>query len=189
MNRWKNGVLYKSLTEGEIDLNLFEEFDRYQEVKRCWRQVEGQWILKKIAFTEQWTDSDFEDLTMDLKNTVKTGGEVVGAFLNGMLAGFASLENHFFGDHGEYLQLSSLHVSNKERGRGIGTELFSIMCRLAWEKGAKSLYISAHSSEETQRFYQNLGCSESTFKHKGLIEKEPFDCQLEMKLEQRFTRN
>lgn len=43
----------------EITPALFDSFERYQEVKRCWRKEEGRWLLKDIAFIEQWDAQDY----------------------------------------------------------------------------------------------------------------------------------
>ncbi len=48
--------------------------------------------------------------------------------------------------------------------------------------GAKKLYISAHSSQETQAFYSSMGCIEAREYNKTLVAKEPYDCQLEYSL-------
>lgn len=45
--------------------------------------------------------------------------------------------------------------------------------------GAKKLYKSAHSSQETQAFYQAIGCVEAVEYNESLIAAEPYDCQLE----------
>ena len=73
------------------------KFNRYQDVKKCWRKENGEWLLKDIAFTEQWSLDEYRELTKYLQNTIKTGGTVFGAFNKDVLVGFASLENEFFG--------------------------------------------------------------------------------------------
>jgi len=65
---------------------------------------------------------------------------------------------------------------------GIGKRLFSLICRKAKEMGAKKLYISAHSSQETQAFYKTMGCIEAVEYNDELVAREPCDCQLEYKL-------
>ena len=173
-------IVYTQLKE--INTELFSAFDRYQEVKKCWRKADGKWILKDIAFIEQWNKEDYETLVLCLKNTVDTGGVVFGVLCKNTLVGFASLENELFGSHDQYLQLSSLHVSNGMRKKGIGRDLFHISCEKAKELGAKKLYISAHSSRETRAFYNTVGCVEALEYNNGLVIKEPFDCQLEYDL-------
>ena len=87
----------------------------------------------------------------------------------------------FGGDQG-YLDLSSLHVSEDVRGRGIGTELFRRAAGWARQAGARKLYVSAHSAVETQAFYRAMGCVEAQEYDMRHVEREPFDCQLECEL-------
>lgn len=172
----------RPLTPDELSPSLFSSFDRYQKVTRCQRKENGAWVLRDIAFVEQWDKNDYLHLTESLKETLRTGGEVIGAFQNGALVGFASVENKPFGSCGQYLQLSSLHVSYGLRGMGIGRLLFTKAAELARERGAKKLYISAHSAEETQAFYRAMGCREAEEYNRALHEREPCDCQLEYPL-------
>ena len=62
---------------------------------------------------------------------------------------------------------------------GIGKHLFTLACGFAKQCGAKKLYLSAHSSEESQAFYHALGCREAHWYHPSLTAAEPCDCQLE----------
>jgi len=172
-------IRYKELTKNEIELSLFLDFNRYQEVKKCWRKENKEWVLKDISFTEQWGPKEYQFLVKCLKSTIDTGGTVFGGFKDHILVGFASLENQFFGLKKEYLQLSSIHISNNNRGKGIGKKLFILICEKAKKIGAKKLYISAHSSQETQAFYKAMGCVEAIEYNEALIAKEPDDCQLE----------
>ena len=175
-------ISYRELIKNEIELSLFSSFNRYQEVNRCWRKEKEEWVLKNIQFVENWSRQDYEYLIKCLKNTIETGGTVYGALKNNALVGFASLESQFFGSKKEYLQLSSIHISFDERGKGIGKKLFCLVCEKAKEMGAKKLYISAHSSEETQAFYKKMGCIETIEYNESLVAKEPYDCQLEYNL-------
>lgn len=175
-------INYKELKITDISLELFSNFNRYQDVKKCWRKENGQWILKEIAFTEQWGAYEYELLVKCLQNTIREGGTVFGAFKNGVLVGFASIESQFWGSQKQYLQLSSIHTSYENRGNGVGKNLFSLTCKKAREMGAKKLYISANSSQETQAFYKALGCVEAVEYNDKLVTKEPFDCQLEYSL-------
>jgi GNAT superfamily N-acetyltransferase len=88
-----------------------------------------------------------------LQNTLATGGVVLGAFADGALKGFASVESAPLGKAGDYRDLTCLHVSAELRGRGIGRELFTRAAQWARAHGGKKLYLSAHSAVETQAFY------------------------------------
>lgn len=177
-------MLYKELAKDEINLALFKSFNRYQKVEKCWRKEKGEWKLKENEFTEHWGSNEYKELVQHLQSTIETGGAVFGAFSNEELVGFASVENEFFGSQKEYLQLSSIHISSKSRGMGIGKKLFELTCKKAKEMGAKKLYISAHSSQETMAFYQGTGCVEAKEYNTKLVTEEPYDCQLEYHLEE-----
>ena len=56
------------------------------------------------------------------------------------------------------------------------------MSEWAKQKGAKKLYISAHSAVESQAFYKSMGCVEAEVYNKKHVEDEPYDCQLECDL-------
>lgn len=65
---------------------------------------------------------------------------------------------------------------------GIGRELFRLACEEAHKHGAKKLYISAHSSKESQSAYRALGCVEAEEIDPVIAENEPFDIQMEYRL-------
>lgn len=175
-------VSYRELEKNEVGISLFSCFNRYQDVRKCWRKENGEWILKEIVFTEHWDSDEYEHLTKCLQNTIKAGGAVFGAFHKGVLVGFASVENQFFGSTKQYLQLSNIHISYESRGMGIGKKLFYLACKKAKALGAQKLYMSAHSSQETQAFYKATGCVEAMEYNDELVAAEPCDCQLEYSL-------
>ena len=45
-------IIYKKLKEEEINEELFSKFNRYQEVKRCWRKHGDKWELEDVPFIE-----------------------------------------------------------------------------------------------------------------------------------------
>lgn len=172
-------ISYEYLTEARITRELFQAFIRRQEVTQCWRKEDGKWILKDISFVDDWGEKEYEFLVKCLKHTVNTKGMVCGAFENGKLAGFVSVESKKFGSRNQYVQLSCIHVSQQCRGMGIGKQLFHLACSAGRASGARKLYISAHSAKETQAFYHAMGCVEAQEYDKELSEAEPCDCQLE----------
>lgn len=170
---------YRHLIEAEITIDLFAHFQRHQEVKRCWRKIEGRWVLIDHPFVEDWSREDYAFLVECLQNTLRTGGGVMGAFQAGLLKGFASVETKPLGSRGQYLQLSALHVSSDCRGAGVGRVLFGMAAEKARALGAEKLYISGHSAEETQAFYHAMGCQEAEEYDGALYAAEPCDCHLE----------
>jgi len=173
---------YRALRKEEIRRELFAHFRRRQEVTKCWRREEGRWCVKDDPFIDDWTEEDYQFLLSCLRNTLETGGFVCAAFDGGWLKGFVSVEPGLFGGEQKYLDLSSLHVSEDMRRRGIGTALFLAAEEWARAHGAKKLYISAHSAVESQAFYKRMGCTEAAVYNEAHVQKEPFDCQLECPL-------
>lgn len=172
-------IKYRKLAYDEIKTELFKDFIRHQVVTECWRREKGKWVIKRDPFIDDWSSEDYVFLVSCLKNTVKTGGFVYGAFCEEVLKGFVSVEGEIFGGEQGYIDLSSIHVSEEKRGTGIGKSLFLAAKDFAKKKGAKKLYISSHSAVESQAFYKKMGCAEAEVYNEEHVEKEPFDCQLE----------
>ncbi len=175
-------VQFVQLRSEDICLELFQDFHRRQVVDLCWRKIDGRWQQKPDPFIDDWSQEDYAFLVSCLQNTVRTGGLVLGAFVDGRLKGFTSVEPGLFGKNQEYLDLSSIHVSEELRGQGVGRELIRRVKEWAKAQGARKLYISAHSAAETQAFYKAMGCVEAEEYNMAHAEKEPFDCQLECPL-------
>lgn len=172
-------IQYKILAADEINRELFAHFIRYQNVTKCFRKEHGEWVIRDAPFVDDWKEEDYAYLVQCLRHTVHTGGFVQGAFCGGLLKGFVSVESALTGGEHQYLDLSSIHVSKDLRGQGVGAVLFLAAKKWAKEKGAKKLYISAHSAVESQAFYKKMGCVEAQWYDPVHVEKEPFDCQLE----------
>ncbi len=172
-------IEYLPLREQEIDRELFRFFIRRQVVDQCLRRESGVWVIRSNPFIDDWTEEDYGFLIDCLRNTVRTGGVVCGAFSDGKLKGFTSVESDFFGGENRYLDLSSLHVFEDMRRKGIGKALFLTAAECARKKGAKKLYISAHSAVESQAFYRTMGCVEASEYNQKHVAAEPYDCQME----------
>ena len=163
-------------------LDLLSKFNRYQEVKRCWRKENDVWKLKDIVFTENWDDERKQNEVENFICCIESGGVVLGAYADNILIGFSCIKNQSFGRQNNYIRLEMLHVSFGFRNKGIGRQLFTQICESARMLGAKKLYITAHSSEESQAFYKMVGCCETLELDQTLHEREPFDCHLEYDL-------
>ncbi|MGM9537367.1 MAG: GNAT family N-acetyltransferase [Candidatus Onthomonas sp.] len=172
--------MIRELRTGELTVALFSAFQRHQRVTKCWRKIDGSWTVIDNPFVEDWGEPEYQCLVKCLRNTLDTGGVVYGAFQNGTLKGFASVEASLFGSEKQYLELSCIHVSADCRGHGIGRSLMEAAKGWAQRHGGKKLYISAHSSVESQAFYHAMGCREAEEYSRIHVEKEPCDCQLEL---------
>jgi len=174
------GAEERANREVKVKVNhLFRAFQRRQVVTDCWRKENGKWTIKSAPFIDDWGEEEYQELIRCLANTITGGGLVYGAFIRNELKGFLSVEGQLAGSRFQYLDLSSIHVSQDVRGQGIGKNLFSAAKRFARGKNAKKLYISAHSAVESQAFYRAMGCKEAEEYDAGHVKREPYDCQLE----------
>lgn len=170
---------YRELKKEEISRGLFAGFERHQKVTKCLRREKGEWVVKEEPFIDQWSEAEYGILVKCLVHTVENGGMVTGAFEQGILKGFVSVEGEPMGRDGGYRDLTSLHVSEDRRGRGIGTSLFLAAAQWARQHGGKKLYLSSHSAVETQAFYMAMGCQDAEECMEEHVRREPYDRQLE----------
>ena len=174
--------MLKTLTSEEISKALFRDFHRRQQVTKCWRKVDGRWAVIDNPFIDDWTPQEYDCLVDCLKTTLAEGGAVFGIFEGSVLKAFASVEAAPFGSHGQYRELTCIHVSEEMRGQGLGRRLMDAAKQWAKAHGGEKLYISAHSAVESQAFYMAIGCREAEEYNPVAVEKEPCDCQLELPL-------
>lgn len=178
-------IRIRRIKEKTLSEALFTEFNRHQEVTRCFRARGGKWLICDIGFTEEWGENEKKELVRCLANTLKTGGIIYGAFDGNRLVGFMSVEKQRFGSKNQYVELTSLHVDADYRRYGLGKQLFECAVSSASSLGAKKLYISGHSSVESQAFYRKMGCVETLEFNPECLEREPCDCQLEYILDRK----
>ncbi len=158
---------------------LFSGFLRRQEVKKCWRNIDGRWVIKDIEFVDDWDEGDYLRVLGQLRDVLESGGAVWGAFRGGALKGFASVDGRLIGSKKQYAVLAELHVSEDCRRMGLGRELFMRAAESARALGAEKLYISSMSAVESQAFYVDMGCVEAAEPDPWHVEKEPCDVQRE----------
>jgi len=175
-------IEFKELGIIDINENVLDHYNRYQEIKKCYRKEEGNWIIKNIEFIENWDKDKKERVIKDFLKTINNGGSVFGAYDNDKLIGFAVLYNKIFGSKKQYIQLNNIQVSYGYRHKGIGKKLFEMCIKKSKDIGISKMYISANSSEETQKFYLGIGCKDVEEIDKELYEKEPFDRHMEYKV-------
>lgn len=171
----------KRLTSDNFRADSLDGFIRHQEVTECWRCVDGGWQLLPIAFTEDWDLPRLREEADDLLRTIDEGKSAIGAFDGNQVVGFAWLGERL-GSRGQYIELVSYHVSAPYRGKGIGRRLFAEICDAARAAGADKLYISAHSSRESQAAYRALGCVHAQEIDSVRAANEPCDVQMEYDL-------
>lgn len=176
-------TVIRKLAEKEICRELFADFVRRQQVTKVWRKTDSEWQLRNDSFIDDWDEEDWEYIVRCLKKTASTGGMVCGAFSDGKLKGFVSVEGAKFGSRNQYMDLFCLHVSSDTRRQGVGARLFQAAVGFARENGAEKLYISSLASAETQDFYRAMGCNTALEQSPAHLDKETLEVQLEYDIE------
>ena len=128
-------IEYRKLRENEIRIELFEKFVRHQVVTDCLRKENDEWVIRSAPFIDDWSEKDYTFLVSCLKNTVATGGLVYGAFYNGSLKGFVSVESKLFGGEQKYLDLSQHSCVRRYAGAGNRQVSFSLCKSMGERKG------------------------------------------------------
>ena len=173
---------YKRLDNNNFTGNSLDDFVRHQTVTKCWRKIDNDWKLVPNVYEENWSQVQCREIAKDVVDNINLDQTGFGAFDGERIIGFATVSHCVFGVTARYVQLVCLQISEEYRHQGIGRKLFSLACEEARQLGADKLYISAHSSKETQAAYRALGCTPAEEVNEGLAAAEPFDVQLEYRL-------
>ena len=173
-------IRFEGLTGQNFSERSLDAFVRHQEVTQCWRKIDGEWKLLPIRFTEEWDLQACRRIAGDIAEGLAAGSIIgFGAFDGDAVVGYITVGTARFGSRAQYVQLVEFEVSEAHRGRKIGRQLFELGCGAARALGAERLYISAHSSMESQAAYRALGCVHAEEINAALAQAEPCDVQME----------
>ena len=173
---------YKRLDNNNFTGHSLDDFVRHQAVTECLRKTDNGWELVPIVFEENWSQEKCREIAEDILRYINLDQTGFGAFDDGRIIGFVTVSHRIFGALARYVQLVCFQISEEYRRQGIGRKLFSMACEEARQLGADKLYISAHSSKESQAAYRALGCTPAKEINEELAAAEPFDVQMEYKL-------
>jgi len=166
----------------ELTPALFHDFCRFQPVEQAWRKIDGEWAIKDVCYTDRWGNDTPQAVSKSLCEQLASGGQVWGAFLDGRLKGFCSVDGTLIGSQKQYADLTKIYVSRDCQRAGLGRMLFEKAIQAGRELKAQKLYISAHSAVDSMAFYKAMGCVEAGEYDSGHVQDEPSDCQLEYPL-------
>lgn len=172
-------IIVEKLTPENFNVHSLDDFSRYQVVTECWRQVDGEWKLRPIPFIEDWDLEKRRQIAGAIAGNLDGDMVDFGAFHGSRLVGYITLGTQPLGSQGQYRQVVEFQVSREHRGMGVGRQLFARLCGEARGMGAEKLYISAHSSKESQAAYRALGCTHAQEIIPAIAEEEPCDVQME----------
>ena len=176
-------IHYEILNGKNYNTYSLDHFVRHQRVSECWRNVDGEWKLVPIEFEENWSVEQCQKIAADVALHMENDQTAIGAFDGEEVIGFVTVSHNIFGNTAKYVELVCFQVSEPYRGKKIGKTLFSKACEEAKRLGADKLYISAHSSKESQAAYKAIGCVHAEEINQKLAEEEPCDVQLEYVLD------
>ena len=172
-------MIIKDLKINDLNENILDSFNRYQEIKKAWCFDEENLKIYKTDEKYDWDDLMKVQIIKSLKDIIRGNGFVIGIFDDNKLIGFVSVAGEVFGLENQYRELKYIHVSNEYRGQGLGKELFELMVIKLKDSGIQKIYMSANPSEESQMFYKRRGCTRAVEIKKSCVEEEPYDCQIE----------
>lgn len=173
---------YKRLDNHNFTGNSLDDFVRRQTVTACWRKIGNDWKLVPNVYEENWPLAQCREIAEDVLHHINLDQTGFGAFDGERVIGFVTVSHRIFGVTANYVELVCFQISEEYRRQGVGRKLFSLACEEARRLGADKLYISAHSSKESQAAYRALGCSFTEEINEKLAAEEPFDVQLEYRL-------
>ena len=173
---------FRRLDNNNFTGNSLDDFVRHQTVTECWRKIDNEWKLVPNVFEENWSQEKCREIAEEVVHNISLDQTGFGAFDGERLIGFATVSHRIFGVTAKYVQLVCFQVSEEYRRQGIGRKLFSMVCEEARQLCADKLYISAHSSKESQAAYRALGCTPAEEINEELAAEEPFDVQMEYRL-------
>lgn len=165
------------LNDKNFNEHSLDDYERRQDVKKVYRKINGIYMLVELPYTEDWT---LEEKREKARNLCKSDCTAYLALDGEKTVGFIGLLKELID---EYMILDMMHVSAKYRGHGTGRRLFELGKATAQKAGAKGLYISACSSEETIAFYRAMGAVLTDNPIKSIAESEPYDLQMICKTE------
>ena len=175
-------IHYQRLKADNFTGHSLDDFVRHQTVTECWRKIDNDWKLVPNVYEENWSQTQCREIAKDVVHSIKFDQTGFGAFDGERIIGFATVSHRIFGATARYVQLVCFQISEEYRRQGIGRKLFSMACEEARRLGADKLYISAHSSKESQAAYRALGCTLAEEVNEELAAAEPFDVQMEYRL-------
>lgn len=165
-------IRIERLTKENFREDSLDSFERRQDVKRMYRLVNGECILREEPYVEDWTLERKRMVARDIS------GEDYLTYLaldGKTVVGFIGLIKELCGNA---MILDYIHVAASYRGQGIGRQLFCKGREEAAKVGADDLYICACPSEETIAFYKAMGAELTEDTIPELVAIEPLDLQL-----------
>lgn len=143
------------------DAPLLREIDRSEHQQLRYSVADGQLVSRPFDFdVPGWDpvgngDHSVAGLIEFAEPIVARGGDLLGAFVTGELAGIAVVEAAF---QPSIAWLALLHVDRAHRRHGVASYLWRAALDRARAIGAGAIYVSATPSDSAVGFYLSRGC-------------------------------
>ncbi len=151
-------VEIRLLTAEELTPDFLGGCSHRTRITQVWAREGNALVLRPTDRIREWSDEKRRWIPLWLRDQTEDGGAAFGAFEDGKLSGFASVDGPLTEGPPRYANLTLLFVDDTRQRRGIGSLLFRAACGFARLKGADRLFISAVPSRETVAFYTSMGC-------------------------------
>ena len=175
-------LVYRYVQSEDLTRGALAHFVRRQQVTECWRHTESGLRLLPIAFVDDWSEETRAQRVNRLLALLAHGGAMYAAFDGADIVGYIALGQKSPDCPADTVEVVAFHVSEPMRHQGIGKRLFAEAVMEGRRRGARRLYISAHSAKESQAAYQRLGCVETGDPLASAVAAEPCDIQMEYRL-------
>lgn len=166
---------------GRDELSRIAEIDRQERIEVLYEQQGVRLVERHGTWDAPGWDADGDGehsvaaKVREAERYVEAGGVVVGAFGNDRLVGIGIVLPHL---RTQIAQLAFLHVSEPFRDCGIGSRLSDRLDRIARERGAIEIVVSATPSANTVRFYLASGYQPAEQPVAELVQLEPDDIHM-----------
>jgi GNAT superfamily N-acetyltransferase len=175
-------IEYRPLSRAELP--LVGEIDRTERIDALYVQRGAHLELRRGDFSAPpWRSGSGEHSVAAQVAAVEAyfaaGGVALGAFDGDRLAGIGVVLPHL---RPRIAQLAYLHVSDGDRGGGIGSALCDRLELIAREAGDASMVVSATPSLNTVRFYERRGFRPMAEPLPELLALEPEDVHMDKEL-------
>jgi GNAT superfamily N-acetyltransferase len=168
------------------DLDKIAQIDRSEHITLAYDLEGSQLTTKAVEWhVPTWLSGGDGDHSVNhiidfCSEHLGRGGIMKGAESGDLLIGVGILQPDI---RPTMDQLAFLHVSREYRRQGIASEIARDLCRLARERGVKSVYVSATPSESAVSFCRNHGFEPITDPIPELYALEPEDIHMILDLE------
>jgi ribosomal protein S18 acetylase RimI-like enzyme len=163
----------------EHDLHLAQDIDVSEDGQHLYRYRNGELTPEPREWHRPAWDARQWQEKITAWAEVLQWDVVIGAFDGAPMVGMASLRYRLTET---MAQLVSLHVSRAYRRHGVATRLLDELVRLARQRHARELYVSAAPTPSAIGFYTRHGFAPTARVNQRLYDLEPDDIHMTLPL-------